>query len=212
MDLPPAWIIATLGFEEKYIVRCTLRYSTRFRIGGVTLYTATPTDEYSEERVSNAFRQAVKVLGYMGIEPRLERMNPYRYLQNIEDLRRLILEKARSGYVIVCITGGLRIIGATLLSAALLLPSPPPRNVIVSIEHDVEQGYVEAPLEALEKLRSLSGREMLVYEAVKELGEAGPTDISRELGIPKTSAWRILNRLAERGLLVRSGRRFRART
>jgi len=208
-----ARMIATLGFEEKYIIRCALRYSQRYRIRSILLYTSTPTDRYAEERVERAFEQARRVLGeYLDINLELARVNPYQLLSNIEEMRSQILEQASMDRVIICISGGLRLIVAALLAAALLIPQPVPGNIEVSIEHDAEQGHVEVPLKALEGFRMLDRRHLNVYYKLREIGPAGVSQLARETGLPKTSVWRILNRLVRDGLAIKDGRRYRART
>ena len=207
-----ARIIASLGFEEKYIVRCTLRYSSKYRIKSVLLYTSTPTDDYAQKRVEKAFEQAKKILGdYLGIDVGLKTINPYKFLDNVEEIRNQILKQASSERVIICISGGLRLITSALLAAALLIPPPAPSNIEICIEHDVEQGYAATSLKALERLKFMDRRHLLVYNILKELGDAGVSDVTKLTGLPKTTVWRILNKLADDGLIIRDGRRFRVK-
>ncbi len=202
-----ASVIALLGFDEKFLIRCVVRASAKYSIEDCLVLVPKPTDEYARVRSGDAWNRASRILGdYVGVKVSRVEVDPSDFWGIVSMARRYIFEKLASGRVVVCFSGGVRAIGTALVLAALTIPGAFEQSAVeVCIEHEAHQGYTcFTPQQALAPLK-LSGREYRVIQTLIELGEAGPAAVSRETGIPKATVWRILRKLCENGIVKEVG-------
>ena len=206
-NMARATIIATLGFDEKFLVRCVLRVNSTARASKLVLYVARPLDDYSRQRVERAWRELNRILGeYVGVSIIRRDVDPTDFWGIVELARRDIVEALREGMVVVCAGSGMRAVVVALVTAALTLPHDLDYSMI-EIQADLESGGVYVSYTVAEALetRSLEAREYVILETIKRLREASVKDIHKETGIPKSTVSRLAKKLERLGYLEKVG-------
>jgi CRISPR locus-related DNA-binding protein len=210
-----AEVIGVLGFDEKFLVRCVLRASSGYRVCRVVVLLPKPLDEYSMVRSEDAWGRVQRILAdYAGITIEKIVANPTEFWSIVSTSRKIISEMLGRGKAIVCFSGGMRVLGTALVVAALTLPEAWEQSAIeVCIEHETHAGYTcFTPSQALAPLK-LSQREYQVLKTLQEYGEAGPTLIEKETGLPKTTVWRILRKLEKNDIVQQTQKgRYKPKT
>jgi len=203
-------ILAALGFDEKFIVRCIMRNNPS-EIARVILFQPLSRDNYSERRSQQAWNNVRKVVEeYMGIEVEKHQIDPALMMNVIREARKLIIDWAGKR-VIICGGSGMRALAIALVTATFTLPPEDKNKVIIDIDLESSDNYVRIRPGDIDKLR-LTPRDEKVLEAVAKLGKASVADISRVTGLSKPTVSRTAKRLAEWGYLERVGKGvYRAR-
>ena len=203
-----ACVIGVLGFDEKFLVRCVVRVSSKYDVVECRVLVPKPTDEYAKVKSGDAWIRVSRVLGdYVGLNLHRVEVDPSDFWSIVSLARRYIFEKLHEGKVVVCFSGGVRVLGTALVIAALTVPGAfEQHNVEVCVEHEAHQGHTcFTPSQALAPLK-LTDREFAIIQKLIELNEAGPSTLSRETRIPKATVWRILKKLVEDGIVEEIGK------
>lgn len=203
---PDARIIGVLGFDEKFLVRCALRATSSHQVRRIVVLVPKPVDDYSRIRSEDAWNRVVRVLReYAGIPLERVEVDPTDFWSIISMIRDMIQEMLRKGRVIVCFSGGMRVLGTALVVAALTVPGAWEQPAVeVCVEHETHTGHTRfTPPQALAPLK-LEPKEYHVLKTLQELGEAGPALIAKETGIPKATVWRILRKLEQNNIIQRT--------
>ncbi len=203
-------VVGVLGFDEKFLARCLMRAYTQGGLEDVTVLVPEPGDEHSRERVEAARESLRRIVeDYMGVRISFASVPRGSLGAAFHKARKAIEEALSSGRpVLLCLSGGMRYMLLALLAALLSVKPDYPALWESRVEADLEsgEGSVGLPAASLRALASLEPREVAVLEALWSLGEAGPSAVAAETGLPKSTAYRILEGLARVGLVERLGR------
>lgn len=113
------------------------------------------------------------------------------------------------GFITVSLGGGMRAMVIEMLVATLLLPSDIGSRVNLVCDLETGEGFIELSVFDIISFTQLSYDELKVLSYFIMKGSVGPTQISKEFNIPKTTAWKLLKRLYEKGYLLKDGREYR---
>jgi len=198
-------LVSTLGFDEKFAVRCLMRNAER--ISKLVVITAPPLDEYSKSRLESAWSSLKKVAEeYASIEvERLEVASPEKFWFSTRTIRRKLYEElAGHEELVLCLSGGLRALVAETLIAAVTLPSDAStEKVAVEIELENLSGVVRFNIAQIQKQMQLTGPEHQILEMLEEKGSAKLSWLASMLGKPRTTVYRMLQKLEKQGLVVK---------
>jgi len=211
---PASRLLGVLGFDERYLARCSMRVYSEAGLDEIVLLAPQPVDEYSAKRQEEARAYLEKLASeYLGATLRIVTVPHGSFSRAYLEARRLLSEWAREGAkVTVCLSGGMRYAVAALLAAATTLPPGLARQVDATVQADLESGqnYVKIPLGPLRELARLPDQDHMVLEYLWSTGEPQRlTDIAEGLGLAKSTTWKILRRLMRAGLVEARGRRYR---
>ena len=211
-------LIGVLGFDERFLARCAMRVYTRTGLSRLVLVRPKPIDEYSEKKMKEALDYLDKLAReYLQVEIELVDVDHGNFRAVYLAGRKTLLEALEKGdRVVVCLSGGMRYAGAALLSAAFTLPveSRIERlldNVSVQIDLESGTGFIELSLKPLRELARLTVYDYRVLEHLWKLEEPKRlTDIADALEMPKSTTWKILQRLVRAGIVEEKNRRYKA--
>lgn len=188
-------LMATLGFDADLVLR---RITRRGGYGAIKCLSLR-IDETSFRRVENAF-STVKFVA--------EKINMYAELRAFElgrDLVRSItaeIEKeALRRSVEVYLTGGPRLLVVATFIATLLVYPEFLENITIAVEGESFEGEFKARASWLKKLIGLAAEEIDIIRYAAAKISVKPSDLVRDLDIPKATSYKKLRKLAKNGFL-----------
>jgi len=199
-------IVATLGFDEKHVVRSLIRIGFR-DVDAIKLLVPRREhrDEFLEKKVGEAFSK-IKSLAEMAEvkDVTLVEVPIKNFVDGVATIRGVLRKCLRSSRsVVLSLGGGMRALVVESLIAALSLPERERRNVKIFVELESGEGFVEFDA-AVPLSVSLSSIEADVLRFLASCGNASLGDIATKLGLPRSTAWKALDKLASLGLVERS--------
>ncbi|ABM80503.1 helix-turn-helix domain-containing protein [Hyperthermus butylicus] len=194
-------VVSTLGFDEKFALRALIAHRPR-RFYAVALY----TNEDAWRRILKAFSQLKLVASQLGVEAELVRID-YRGegLSVLAGKIKMLLEgyAENADRLVLVLTGGPRILVSAALVAAIALPRRLAERIAVRLEGEGFEAVIVEPLLNIVPvpLDDTARRIVrLLLQALLEGRGVGPTEVSQELGIPKSTAYKKLQELVAMGL------------
>ncbi len=172
-------LVATLGFDADLVLRRIRAGSGYAKIKCLSIR----VDEASFRRVENAFSTVKFVADRLGIPAELRAF------------------EAAVSEVEVYLSGGPRLLVVATLLATLLVDSHFIGNISVVVEGEAFEGVIQAKADWLKELVKLSNEEISILSYAAGKGAVKPSDLVRDLDIPKATAYKKLKKLAERKLL-----------
>lgn len=193
-------IALTFGFDERFAIRALMRRGIR---GAVRIAVLVP-EEGEQERLERALSVLNDFVTQYVTERGIERL-----AVPVEDFLGSVLMLARTFRswterpVVLNLSGGMRLLVAEALSAALLSRVP------MTVEIESEDGKVLAEFSTT--VLTLPETDEVDRQIIESLGYGAMTLglLSERLGLSKPTVWRRLRRLAEAGLLELSKGRKR---
>lgn len=192
-----------LGFDERHVIKSILRLGFR-NVDSIHLIVPAGI-------VDKRTREAIKRIESLADAAGVARVVVHEINHTDFDEAALrvasILSAASEGgsETILSLGGGLRALVLEAYAAALSLPDEVRRHVKVVVDLETGEGYVE-PSTAPPKYRPLSDTELRILSKASEAGAVRPTEASKALRIPKSTAWKLLNNLVKEGLLEKKDR------
>ncbi len=198
-------LVSTFGFDERPIVRAISRHGGFDRVYAVALR----VDDGSWRRVESAYSVLRGFLGGLGVDVELVPVELgeggfARLVWRVKGFLRSVVEGSRE--VWIQLSGGSRVIVLAVYTAALGLEEDVAGRVRFLVEGEGFDAEFVVGLGDL-RFRVLGVLERKVLRCLVEAGgaEVGPSEVSRGLGIAKSTAHKYLRLLAEKGLAVRLG-------
>jgi len=184
-------LVFTLGFDIKFHIKSILRHGRN--LSKIIIVLSKPLDD----RAQKAFDELKKFINeYVGISFEAVTIDPLDFYSSIKILREKFRENIGSEYVFN-LSGGMRAVVLATLLAALY------SNVksIVEVELENFRGIVSFPISVLSLSEpSSEEKRLLKYLAVK--GSGSLDDISSSLGIPRTTAYKMIKNLESKGYIT----------
>ncbi|NPA97430.1 MAG: CRISPR locus-related DNA-binding protein [Crenarchaeota archaeon] len=191
-------IVATLGFDERHIVRSILRIG----FGGVKRVILLVPTGGIDERTQRAFDEVKKLASMAGVnDVSLMEVPIESFNDAVADIRRVVYDCVQKyGRAVVSLGGGMRALVVETLIAVFTLPPNEKKKVDIVVDLETGKDGIKFPAWIPLELR-LSDVESRVLEYVVEKGSANLGDVATELGVARSTAWKALERLVDAGLL-----------
>jgi len=201
------YLVAVLGFDERHVIKSILRIGFKNVIG---IYLIVPRGRVTKQ-TEDAIKRIKEIARMAGVnQVEIYEIDPLHFEESVAKLRSLLMRLCAGGEeVTVSLGGGIRAMVIEAIVAATLLPQNMRRYVRIVSDLETGEGYIEVVLADILLITELRYEELLIINYLKERGKAGPTDISRDLSIPKTTAWKLLNKLANKGVIEKEGREYK---
>jgi len=191
-------IIATLGFDERHVIRSMLRIG----FGGVQKIVLLVPRGGLEERAKRALDEISKLAGLAGVKDISTAEVPIEvFHEAVATIRRIVRDCVRSfGGAVVSLGGGMRALVIETLLAVLTLPIQDKKSVKIVVDLETSQGSIEFPASIPIDIR-LSEVEIRALEYVINKGRATLGEVSEDLKLARSTAWKALEKLVSIGCL-----------
>lgn len=201
-------LIASFGFDEKFVVRAILRHG----IGAgdeIILVTGRP-----EEKAQKAYETVKQLADSADAKVSLKQLNEaiYDFKQLIRETKKILLDAIeRHAKVTLLLSGGMRVIVLGLYTALLLLPKQLREKVKVELDTEDTYRLVEIPDSILNlfEVPELGAKKDLLAVIVNEPGLT-IEGLARRLNKDESTIRRQLQALLSLGLVRVEGRPQRA--
>jgi len=211
------YIIAPLGFDIRPVIRAMMD-SGFADLKGV--YLIVPKGE-KDQRVETALSEVEKVAIALNEVEKVAQLGSLNELKKVEvdyndffqailSIRKLIDDISISGEkIIVSLRGGMRVLDIEVLIACLIAADFQRKRLEVFIYPESGEGTrVSFTVQDVTTISNLYGEEFRLLNAIKEMKKGSITSISERLKIPKSTAWKRINKLVEMGLVRPERRKY----
>lgn len=189
-------IFATLGFDERFLVRYLLQTGIKENTK-IILFSS--GEEPRVEKAFNSIKSFVKALNVVVEKVIVDLKDTYYSISQIRE----IIQKNYDKEMIFNLSGGQRILIAYILS---VISSLRIKAKIVMISEDFTY-TVEIPSEVFHEI-SLDSYERDILRFIKERSYVKPGEVVKGLEISRTTFWRKVNRLVQLGLVEYKDKRY----
>jgi len=201
------YIIAPLGFDIRPVIRAMMD-SGFADLKGV--YLIVPKGE-KDQRVETALSEVKKVAQLGGLnELKKVEVDYSDFFQAILSIRKLIDSISISGEkIIVSLGGGMRVLVTEVLIACIIANEAQRKMLEVFIYPESGEGTrVSFVVQDVITISNLHEEEFRLLNVIKEMRYGSITSISEKLKIPKSTAWKKINKLVEMGLVREERRKY----
>ena len=198
-------LVGVLGGEGRLLARCAMRVYTSMSLDKLVLFVPDGSSERALGYLENLARE------YLQAEFEAKMVERGDFATVFLEARRLLSSAGPEDRLVVCLSEGPSYAIAALLSAAATVPPKSNAVKVASIEIDVEgtEKWVEFPLAPLRTVAKAGDLDHLILDYVWTHPDGRRlTDIADSIGLPKSTTWKILQRLVEGGVLVEKSRRY----
>lgn len=201
------YLIAALGFDERHVIKSLLRLGFKNVRGVYLIVPSSRTTKQSEDAIKR-IREVAELAGVSVVE--VFDVDPLEFEESVTKIRKLLMNLCAGGdEITISLGGGMRALVIETLIAALLVPRELSRGIKIVSDLETGEGFIEVQASDLMMISGLKADELLILSYILKKKVIGPTEISRDLNIPKTTAWKILNKLSSKGLLIKHGREYK---
>lgn len=193
-------MIATLGFDEKFIVRELLR---RGIDENTKLLILTSGKEEKTEEAYNAIIKLSKTIPFQVDRKDFDITDPYKVILEIKDLIKQTVSEGKFEKMIFNISGGQRMLIFCLICAIINL------GIKGELVIQSESGTFFATFPSNILLNdNLDEVDRNILKVINIKGKASSKVISAELNVPQVTIWRRIKRLKELGLVEYKSRKY----
>ncbi len=188
------FIVAALGFDVRHVIRSILRVGFRNVLG---IYLIIPSGDTAPPtmRAIDEIKKIAELANVQRIE--IVAIDPLNLEESLMRIRKLLMDLSAGGNeIIISLGGGMRSLIIEILLSSITLPRDLLDNIRIVSDLESRDGYIEFVLADILAINELSNDLMRLIKYLGDKKETGPTEIAEELGIPKTTAWKMLNKLA----------------
>jgi len=201
------YLVAVLGFDERHVVRSLLRLG--FKNVDV-IYLVVPSGRVTKqtEEAIKRITEVAKLANVSNVE--IFEVDPLEFGNAVAKLRKLLMDLCSGGKdLVISLGGGMRVLIIETLIASLLIPKELSSHISLVADLESSEGYIEVNIHNLLIISELRTDELQVLKYLLTKTSAGPTEISRSLQIPKTTVWKILKKLHNKGLVTKHNRDYK---
>jgi len=184
-------LITTLGFDEKFTIRFLMRHSEGSRV--LYVITAEPMEERAEKALRNVEDFVRRYLE--GVELITKSVNPANPPEAIKAFKE-IFTKHPGELFAINVSGGMRALILELVTAAVISRV----NGHLEIELENFRGVVRIPLAAF-TTPPPGSEEVKILKALAKVGGMAARELSKELGIPRSTLYKYLGNLLNNKLV-----------
>lgn len=199
-------LVATIGFDERPVIRAILRHGLNFR-EILLLKPREPSDPRSNRVIENIRSLLEKTDANVKLS--VVEVDVKDFYHGVGEVKNHLAEKTREygGEILLLLGGGMRSLITETLVAAIQLSNELLIKGIIEIDLEGEAGYTSARIEDLVPL-TLTPQERRILEEIRKEPKS-LSSLKTSLDLPKTTIWKILQRLEEKGLVEKE---YRGRT
>ena len=190
-------LVATVGFDEKFVLRAIMRRADT--LSRVYLVTATPVEERAARAVKLVEDFVNRVLKGPGREVRLDviEVDLRDFFGVVAELRRKCFEEGKTADTyVVSLSGGMRALVLAVLAAFVISG----RAGEVEVELENFSGVVRFSPELFRGV-SLGDYDRRVVKSLAQRGKATYRELLADTGLPRATLFRTLKNLRLRGLI-----------
>lgn len=207
--------VATLGFDERSIIRSLIRYNT-FNPEEDSLLIIVPKNGLEDVRIKKAYEAILSVLRYstendkvidinvIEVNVPVEKNSFENFMRSLVNIVKSIVSKKYEKYsseIIFNVSGGMRVLVLLAILAAKIIHSKfPGLKIILEMETEDRGMYVRIPIGLTDV--SVSPRELTILEVIKDLRSASAKSVVERLGIPRTTFYYMIKGLIKRGFVA----------
>lgn len=202
------YLIAVLGFDERHVIRSLLRLG--FKNVDV-IYLVVPSGRITKQ-TEEAIKRITEVAKLANVsDVKVFEVDPLGFGSAVAKLRKLIMDLCSGGKdLVISLGGGMRVLIVETLVASLLVPKELSSHILIVVDLESGEGYIEVNISNILTISELKLDELQVLKYLLTKAPAGPTEISKTLGIPKTTVWKILKKLHTKELVTKQYREDKA--
>jgi len=202
------YLIAVLGFDERHVIRSLLRLG--FKNVDV-IYLVVPSGRITKQ-TEEAIKRITEVAKLANVsDVKVFEVDPLGFGSAVAKLRKLMIDLCSGGKdLVISLGGGMRVLIVETLVASLLVPKELSSHILIVVDLESGEGYIEVNISNILTISELKSDELQVLKYLLTKAPAGPTEISKILGIPKTTVWKILKKLHAKGLVTKQYREYKA--
>ena len=191
-------LVATIGFDERPVIRAILRHGLGFK--GILLLKPREPDDPRSRRVVENIRELVDKTGAKTplIVGEVDVTDFYRAVGEIKSQLAETMG-GRGGDIVLLLGGGMRSLVLETLVAVIQLSNELLVNGVLEVDIEGSTSYVSARIEDLIPVTITPQERRVLEELDRE--PATLSNLSNRLDMPKTTLWKILQRLEEKKLV-----------
>lgn len=189
-------LVATVGFDEKFIIRSIMRHSDHLE--KIILVVAEPIDTRVEKALLSVqqFVNTVVKSVERNIELMIYRIDPRDFYRSISLIREQCFKEVGTKYV-VNLSGGMRVLILATLAAAIS------SNIDLIIEVELENFLSVINIDPrVYRFAILDDYKKRIIRSLYKLGEATYKDLMKDTQIPRATLFRNLKELRQMGLIT----------
>lgn len=194
-------IVASLGFEEKFLLRTIMRRGLR-EDDKIVVFMPEGGDARGETAFQNV-EEIIQKITDGKVEISKHQVDIRNFYAAASSIRRLLKQLSFEGKLVINLSGGQRLLIFEILAAALSLGL---RDAEIEIETEDSSIVVTTPIRVLYPIE-LDHLDQQILRMVAERGTIRLKDLEG-LGVPKATLWRKLNKLTQQGLLEKSNDKY----
>ncbi len=184
-------LVFTLGFDIKFHIKGILRHGKD--LSKIIIVVSEPL----ENRAKKALDELTRFINeYVNVPSETITIDPLDFYGSIRVLREKFREHIASEFVFN-LSGGMRIVILITLLAALYSGT----KSLIEVELENFKGVVSFPINVL-RLMEPSSEEKRILKYLKVKGSGSLDDISLNLGIPRTTAYKMIKNLEQKGYIT----------
>lgn len=201
-------LIATLGFDERHVVKSLIDIG----MSGVVRIVLLVPDWGLDERTMKAIDTITHITSLAGIDRdaiivrEVSVLDPWK---GIRDIMNILYDTYTYGVdeIIISLGGGLRALVIETYTAALLVDPEITSKITIRIGIEGRSEYISYKIEEIPICLRIDEQEILVLKTI-EKGIDKLSDIARETKIPRSTTWKILQKLCMKKILEKKNRRY----
>lgn len=201
-------LIATLGFDEKHVIKSLIDIG----MSGVEKIVLLVPDWDLDDRTIKAINTISEISGLAGIgrdKVVIKKVNTLDLWKGIRDIINVLHEIYLTGVdeIVFSLGGGLRILVIEAYTATLLVEPEILRKIIIRVGVEGRGEHVSFKVEEIPICLRISEQEKLVLTMLMK-GIDSISKISSELKLPRSTTWKILQRLVKKKIVEKRERRY----
>ncbi len=198
-------LVGILGGEGRLLARCAMRIYTSMGLDKLLVLVPERASESALEYLGKLARE------YLQASFETIKIGLGDFAGVFLTVRRILSGAGIEDRIILCLNDAPAYAAAAALSAAATISPKAPAVKAALVEVDVEgtEKWIEFPLKPLRVLGRAGDLDNMILDYVWSHPDGRRlTDIADAVGLPKSTTWKILQRLVDGGVLVEEARRY----
>ncbi|MEM4889848.1 MAG: CRISPR-associated CARF protein Csa3 [Thermosphaera sp.] len=200
-------LIATLGFDERHVIKSLIEIGMSDVHKLVLLVPNWNLDERTE-RAIKIIREIAKYAGLSSDETIvIKKINVLDFWSGIRDVLKTLIDLYLEDVdeFIVSLSGGLRILVIETLLATLLIDKKIADRITIRISIENSKQSVSIKVNTIPICIEIDETDRKVLEAIRK-GYNNLNQVALETNLPKSTVWKILQRLSSRNVVRKNGK------
>lgn len=201
-------LVATLGFDERHVIKSLIDIG----MGGVKkIVLLVPNWGLDDKTLKaiNTIRDIAELAGIGRDNVVVEEISVLDPWEGIRDVMDILYDIYLTGVdeIVFSLGGGLRVLVIEAYTATLLIDPEISRRITIRVGVEGRSEHVSFKVEEVPICLRISEQEKLVLAKIKE-GRASLSEISSATGLPRSTTWKLLQRLVEKKIVEKKDRGY----